>query len=127
MLNGAGDGMETVMKTTRVHVLAALAIVLGLAALVTAQGPATDFKPDTTFTGSALTGWKTIGGAQWSAANGEITGAATAGGTGGWLVLDKSYQDLNFFSRVRCAGDCKMGVLFRLEKTATGLKGVYVS
>jgi hypothetical protein len=113
--------------TTRVHALAALAIAVGLAGLVTAQGPAYDFKPDTTFTGSALTGWKTVGAAQWSAVNGELNGAAAAGGAGGWLVLDKSYQDLNFFSRFRCAGDCKMGVLFRMEKTATGMKGVYVS
>ena len=46
---------------------------------------------------------------------------------GGWLVLGKSYQDVNFFTRFRCSGPCQAGVLFRLQKTEAGMTGVYVS
>jgi hypothetical protein len=99
---------------------------IALGALAADQGPAPDFLPDSTFRGSSLTGWHTLGPANWMAHDGEITGVA-APGAGGWLVLDKSYQDLDFFSRVRCTGNCRMGVLFRLEKTAAGMTGVYVS
>ena len=42
-------------------------------------------------------------------------------------MLDKSYQDVNFFTRFRCAAPCQAGVLFRLRKTSTGITGVYVS
>jgi len=110
-----------------------LTLLLGMISLVGAQGrgpgvvgPANDFRPDLTFKGSALTGWHTLGAAEWKAQNGELTGSATAAG-GGWLVLDTSYQDLNFFSRFRCAAECRTGLLFRLEKTADGMTGVYVS
>ena len=102
------------------------AIATLTAALVVAQGPANDFKPDSTFSGSTLTGWHTLGGAQWKAQNGEITGTASGSG-GGWLVLDTSYQDLNFFTRFRCVGECRTGVLFRAEKTTDGMTGVYVA
>ena len=46
---------------------------------------------------------------------------------GGWLVLDKGYQDVAFYASFRCSGACKTGVLLRAEKTADGMKGVYVS
>ena len=46
---------------------------------------------------------------------------------GGWLVLDKSYQDVGFFASFRCASGCKAGVLLRGEKTAQGMKGIYMS
>src|SRR4051794_41104793 len=101
-------------------VVAATALVLG------AQGPANDFRPDSTFSGSTLTGWHTLGPAQWKAQNGELIGTAS-GTSGGWLVLDTSFQDLNFFTRFRCAGECRTGVLFRAEKTAEGMTGVYVA
>ena len=42
-------------------------------------------------------------------------------------MLDKSYQDVNFFASFRCGGDCKTGVLLRAEKTPQGYKGIYVS
>ena len=101
--------------------------VVVVAALLTAQGPANEFTPDTTFAGSSLTGWRPLGAADWQAQAGEIVGRPRAGGQGGWLVLDRSYQDLNFFTRFRCAGPCQAGVLFRLRKTDTGMTGVYVS
>lgn len=43
-------------------------------------------------------------------------------------MLDKSYQDSEFYTSFRCAAACNAGVLFRAEKTADGgLKGVYLS
>ena len=90
-------------------------------------GPANEFKPDTVFTGSSLTGWQPLGAADWRAQDGEIIGRPRAGGQGGWLILDKSFQDVNFFTRFRCNGPCKAGVLFRTQKTGSGMTGVYVS
>jgi hypothetical protein len=85
------------------------------------------FIPDNTFKGSTLTGWHVLGQADWHAQNGEVTGTVKPGGNGGWLVLDRSYQDVGFFSYFRCTGGCATGILFRAQKTAEGLKGIYVS
>ncbi len=101
--------------------------VVVIAAMLSAQGPANEFVPDTTFSGSSLTGWTPLGAADWQAQAGEIIGRPRAGTQGGWLVLDKAYQDVNFFTRFRCAAPCQAGVLFRLRKTSTGITGVYVS
>ena len=106
---------------------AATCLAVVVTALPKAQGPANEFKPDTTFTGSSLTGWTTLGSADWQAQAGEIVGRPRAGGQGGWLVLDRSYQDVNFFTRFRCAPPCQAGVLFRLQKSAAGMTGIYVS
>src|SRR5258706_13641728 len=85
-----------------------------------------NFVPDTTFKGSALTGWHELGQAGWRANNGEIFGTPKSE-SGGWLVLDRGYQDVQLFAAFRCTGACKAGVLLRAEKTADGMKGVYVS
>jgi len=83
--------------------------------------------PDWTFKGSTLDGWKAVGQASWTASNGELVGTPKAP-EGGWLILDKSFQDLQFGADFRCAAGCKTGVLFRAEKTADGgMKGIYVS
>ena len=87
-----------------------------------------EFKPDGTFKGSTLTGWHTVGQAQWRAENGELVGRAAAGGNGGWLVMDKAFQDLMFYANLKCDGSCKTGVLLRAQKTPDGgMKGIYVS
>ena len=83
------------------------------------------FVPDATFHGSSLTGWHPLGQAKWRAENGEIVG--TPGEGGGWLLLDKSYQDIGFFTSFRCGAGCKTGVLLRAEKTPQGMKGIFVS
>ena len=88
-----------------------------------ATGPS--FHPDVTLTGSSLTGWHTFGPTEWRAENGEVV--ATPKGTGGWLVLDRSYQDIGVYTQFRCAGACETGVLLRAEKTPTGMKGIYVA
>ena len=85
-----------------------------------------DFVPEFVFRGSSLTGWHTLGHANWRADNGEITGKAESG-EGGWLVLDKSYQDVKLYTEFRCDGACNAGLLLRAEKTSEGgWKGVYV-
>jgi hypothetical protein len=84
-----------------------------------------NFLPDATFTGSSLAGWRPIGQADWRARDGEIVATPKAGG---WLMLDKSYQDVAFFAAFRCEPGCKTGVLLRAQKTADGgLKGIFVS
>jgi hypothetical protein len=101
--------------------LAAALVVLG----VYAAGPR-NFVPDTVFKGSALTDWRQIGQGGWKVANGEIV--ATPGSGGGWLALNKSFQDLQFFANVRCPAGAKAGVLLRAAKTPEGgLSGLFVS
>jgi len=86
-----------------------------------------DFIPDMTFTGSALSGWHVLGQAVWRADDGEIIGTP-AQTNGGWLVLDKAYQDIEMYASFRSTNDSKAGILLRTEKTAEGgMKGVFVS
>jgi hypothetical protein len=86
-----------------------------------------DFIPDETFAGSALTGWHTLGQAGWRAEDGEIIGTP-AQTNGGWLVLDKGYQDIQILVSFRAASDGKAGLLLRAEKTADGgMKAILVS
>jgi hypothetical protein len=126
---------------TRILTIASAAMAMA----VTLAGTRSTFVPDWTFKGSALTGWKTLGQAEWRAVDGELIGIPKTP-EGGWLVLDRSLQDVEFGADVRCAdrlhasgasaglaeaeakaGSCKTGVLLRAEKTPTGMKGVYVS
>ncbi|MGD1073222.1 MAG: FG-GAP-like repeat-containing protein [Bryobacteraceae bacterium] len=98
-----------------------------LALFVRLSGTGPSFHPDSTFKGSALTGWHTLGDATWQAQNGEITGTPKQP-AGGWLVLDHSYQDVGFYASFKCAPGCQSGLLMRAEKTADGgMKGVFVS
>jgi hypothetical protein len=100
--------------------------VIAAALVVPLAGTRSTFVPDWTFKGSALTGWNVLGQADWRAADGELVGTPRAP-EGGWLVLDKSFQDVQFGADFRCTAGCKTGVLLRAEKTPTGMKGVYVS
>lgn len=102
--------------------------VIAVSALVCAVRAAThDFVPDLVFKGSSLTGWKPLGTADWTANNGEITGTSK-GRDGGWLMLDRKYQDVEFYADFRCTGGCNAGILLRAENTPDGgLKGIYVS
>jgi hypothetical protein len=97
-----------------------------VAMTVPVAGTRKTFVPDWTFKGSALTGWRSMGEAQWTAVNGELVGKPSSP-DGGWLVLDKSFQDVEFGADFKCADGCKTGVLLRAEKTATGMKGVFVA
>src|SRR3954454_21784524 len=90
----------------------AIASVSVLVATAFAVAP-TVFVPDATFKGSAITGWHTLGQADWSARDGEIIGKPRGSGSGGWLVLDKSLQDVGVFASFRCTEGCRTGILLR--------------
>jgi len=110
-----------VRRVGGVVAVAAIAAAIPIALQGQANGR---FQPDSKFTGSALTGTQQIGSATWRAENGVIIGTPT-GPDGGWLLLDKGYQDVQFATAFRCASACTAGVMVRTEKTATGLKGLY--
>src|SRR5262245_3374071 len=112
-------------RPVRTGLMAAATIFSTFCLLVTAQGPAGDFKPVTVFRGSGLAGWTVIGDGVWTAEKGEVTGRAGVGGS--WLVLDRSYQDLYFSSRFQCSSPCDAGVLFRVQTTPGGRTGILVS
>jgi hypothetical protein len=67
-----------------------------------------------------------VGPATWHLENGEVTGTPGPSGTGGWLVLNRSYQDVGLYAKFKCSGGCQTGILFRIEKTGDGgMKGSY--
>jgi hypothetical protein len=105
------------------------AVIVALAALnapVGSSGPR-NFAPDFVFKGSSLTGWRPLGQADWRAQDGEIVGTPKGAG-GGWLILDRAFQDIGVVASFRCAPGCKPGVLLRAEKSADGgMKGIFVS
>ncbi len=105
-----------------------LGLVATFAALLTVPlaGTRSTFVPDWTFKGSTLAGWHVLGAADWKAIDGELVGTPTSA-DGGWLVLDKSFQDVQFGADFKCVGACRTGVLLRAEKTATGMKGIFLS
>lgn len=91
------------------------------------NGRGLSFKPDFQFKGSDLTGWETIGSASWRAEDGELIGSAGDTAAVGWLMLDRSFQDVTINTLVKISGEGEAGVLFRAERTASGIKGVFVS
>jgi Domain of Unknown Function (DUF1080) len=113
------------MSGKSVSLIAMIVIAMPLM-LAPVFGVGPSFTPDATVKGSSLAGWHVLGQADWKAQNGELIGTPKQPG-GGWLVLDHSYQDVGLYASFRCAEGCKTGVLFRAEKTAQGMKGIYVS
>ena len=85
------------------------------------------FPPDTTFKGSDLKGWATLGAADWSAHDGELVAALKQSSSGSWLLSDQSYQDVGLHTAFRCDGACQVGLLLRAVKTPAGTEGIYVS
>src|SRR5665213_1360310 len=100
--------------------------VMGLSVLMRPAIANKNFVPDWTFKGSSLGTWRTLGDANWRAENGEIVGTPRAA-AGGWLILDKPLQDVEFASTFRCTGGCRAGVMVRAQSTPEGIRGVYVS
>ncbi|RPI12945.1 MAG: DUF1080 domain-containing protein, partial [Acidobacteriales bacterium] len=92
-----------------------------------AFGASPTFRPDVVLKGSRLAGWHVLGQADWKLQNGVLTGTAKPGGHGGWLVLDRSFQDVGFYASFKCPAGCQAGVLLRAEKTPQGMRGIYVS
>jgi hypothetical protein len=115
--------MGSIIMSKRIWLAALISGIVG----VTAYSAGPTFRPDVVFSGNSLTGWTPLGQADWRAENGEIIGTPRSP-EGGWLVLDKSYQDVAFFSDLTCTGGCKAGVLLRAERTpGGGMKGVFAS
>lgn len=85
------------------------------------------FIPDYTFKGSNLNGWHVLGDAEWQASNGELIGKAKANSAGGWLVLDKGYQDIGFRTLFKTTGSSETAILLRMEKVNEGYRGVLLS
>ncbi len=101
-------------------------LVLGTLVSLPAPGVTASFIPDGRVTGSSLVGWHRLGTVEWKVAGGELSVGPKGGG--GWLVLDRAYQDVGIFSSVKCTSACKAGILLRAEKTPEGgLRGIYVS
>src|SRR5918996_1164925 len=100
--------------------------MLGALATVPLAGTRSTFVPDWTFKGNTLAGWQALGDAEWKAADGELVGTPKSA-DGGWLILDKSFQDVEFGADFKCVSGCRTGVLLRAEKTPTGMKGVFLS
>jgi hypothetical protein len=107
-------------------IVAALAVIAA-ASVSIIQGASKNFAPDVVFAGSSLTGWQPLGQSSWRAENGEIIGTPE-NAAGGWLLADRSYQDVAVFASFKCSAGCQTGVLLRAERTSDGgLKGVFVS
>jgi hypothetical protein len=107
--------------------LASLLFVLcGTAAIGQTGTPlkGASFAPDGLVTNPSV-GMHTSGSATWTVANGELIGK---GGTdGGWLISDKSYQDVGVYTAFKCEAACDAGVLVRMTKTADGMKGNFLA
>ena len=101
-------------------------IILCVAAMETVSHANKNFIPDWTFTGSSLADAAELGAAKWTAQNGEVTGTPSSP-DGGWLLFKNPVQDVQMATSFQCATGCQAGVLLRLEKTADGFKGVFVS
>jgi 3-keto-disaccharide hydrolase len=110
------------METTSRFRVALTVGVSMFASILAAQ----NYPIGTVHRGTSLAGWHVLGDASWRAEKGEYVGTPKGEG-GGWLILDTSLQDAGVFARFRCIGGCKTGVLLRAEKTANGMKGIYVA
>ena len=91
------------------------------------NGTGLGFIPDHTFTGSSLNGWTNLGGVKWSASNGEIIGNTSGGAGSGLLMLNRSFQDIGVNTFFKAGTGTEIGLVFRIEKTSDGIKGVLVS
>jgi hypothetical protein len=94
--------------------------------LLPRAGANKNFVPDWTFQGSSLGAARTLGNAAWRAENGEILGTPKSA-EGGWLILDRPLQDVQFASTFRCAAGCRAGVMLRAQSTPEGMQGIYVA
>ena len=106
------------MAARRIPALVALWCVAVLSIQLRTAGPS--FIPDTASNTSTLTGWHPLGPAAWRVDNRELVGTPKES-AGGWLVLDRSLQDVYLFASFRCAQGCVSGVLLGAEKTAGGV------
>lgn len=100
-------------------------IVVGLLLWCLPLSANKNFVADWTFQGSSLHQFRTLGEAEWHVENGEIVGVPRSS-SGGWLILDKPLQDVQFAAQYRCTGGCRAGVMLRTQVTIDGIRGAYV-
>ena len=110
----------------RKQIIYGIVTVLGIFLFMRRANANKNFVPDWTFQGSSIGTWRTLGDADWRAETGEIVGTPRTA-TGGWLILDKPLQDVQFASTFRCTGGCPTGVMVRAQSTPEGIQGVYVA
>lgn len=107
-------------------IVCAMAAAAGAFLLLPRAGANKNFVPDWTFKGSSLASARMLGSAEWRAENGEIVGTPKTA-EGGWLILDKPLQDIQFASTFRCTAGCRAGVMLRAQADNDGIQGVYVA
>jgi hypothetical protein len=78
------------------------------------------------FNGTTLAGWQVQGTAAWRVESGEIVGSVKSGGAGGWLVLDRAYEDFILEFSVRCT-NCESGILLRGAPLKDHMSRLYAS
>lgn len=110
----------------RKHVLCGIAAAVGIGLLIRPAAANKNFVPDWTFKGSSLSSFRMLGEADWRAENGEIVGTPRSA-AGGWLIMDRPLQDVEFATTLRCTGGCKTGVMMRTQATADGIRGIFVA
>ena len=91
------------------------------------HAPSLTFKPDYTLGGSNLDGWKKVGAGGWRVKDGAITEAPASNGAGGLLMSEHSFQDAAVNVQFKCAAGAEAGIVFRLQKSDEGWKGVLIS
>lgn len=82
--------------------------------------------PAPVFNGRNLAGWHVQGSSDWRVDDGAIVGSVKNGGAGGWLLLDRGYEDFMLRLSFRCNA-CETGLLFHNAKTSDGSGGIYLS
>ena len=86
-----------------------------------------NFVPDWTFQGSSLGAARTHRQCRVGARKTARSSARPKTAEGGWLILDKPLQDVQFASTFRCTGGCRAGVMLRTQSTPEGIQGIYVA
>src|SRR3954447_10570514 len=77
------------------------------------------------FDGTSLAGWHTVGHAAWRVDAGTIAASAKSD-SGGWLILDKGYEDFILKFAFQCT-PCEGGVLLRdAPVEGSNTSGLYV-
>src|SRR5882757_2538199 len=87
------------------------------------------FVPDFTLSGSGgWSGWQSVGDVDWRGnESGSWSAVVKSNGSGGFILSNHSLQDAVVHMEFKCSEGAEAGVLFRMEKTADGWKGVLVS
>ncbi len=89
----------------RLGLLMAVAVVMALAPVATAQDGWINL-----FDGETLFGLQPIGDASWDVKDGVLT---STGGSGGWIATTSQFADFELQAKVRLKGDTTGGLVFR--------------